>query len=507
MVQADPEPAMTEPCDLSAVDLATAIAGRRLSPVEALDSCLSRIAAVDPAVNAVVLVDEEGAQKAARAAEAAVMRGDPLGPLHGVPIGIKDTQDTAGLRTTYGSPLFADHVPAGDAGCVARLRAAGAIVLGKTNTPEFAAGANTRNRVYGATGNAFDPSRSAAGSSGGSAVALACGMVPLASGSDTGGSLRNPAAYAGVVGLRPSPGLVAGEARGLGWSHLPTDGPMARSVADAALMLSAMAGDDARDPLSYALPGEAVRGVPGRWSPPRPVEPKGLRLAFTEDFGFAPTEAHVRRVFRTRVAALAPLFARAAGATPDCAGADDAFAVLRASHFLAQHGETYRTRPEMLGANVRANVEEGLGYSLADYARAAAAQTRIYRGWQSFFAEHDVLVSPAVTLSPRPWAEPYPTEIDGVPTRSYYQWLALAYAATLPGHPALSLPLGLDESGMPFGLQIVGPRGGDALVLGVAAALERAFAGDAALGRPRPDLARLRAARPISEAPGFRDGL
>lgn len=496
---------MTEPCDLSATDLAAAIAGKRLSPVEALDSCLARIAAVDPAVNAIPLVDAEGARRAAREAEAAVLRGDRLGPLHGVPVGIKDTQDTAGLRTTYGSPLFAAHVPAKDSGSVARLRAAGAIILGKTNTPEFAAGANTRNRVYGATGNAFAPSRSAAGSSGGSAVALACGMVALASGSDTGGSLRNPAAYAGIVGMRPSPGLVASEERGLGWSLLPTDGPMARNAADVALMLSVMASDDGRDPLAYTLPGEAVRAVRARWFPPRPVALKDLRLAFTEDFGFAPTEQHIRRVFRRRVAALTPLFARAEEATPDCSGADEAFAVLRASHFLAQHGDNYRTRPEMLGANVRVNVEEGLGYGLSDYARAAAAQTRIYRGWQDFFAAHDVLVSPAVTLSPRPWSEPFPTQIDGTPTRSYFHWLALAYAVTLAGHPALSLPLGLDEAGLPFGLQIVGPRGGDALVLGVAAALEHALAGDAELARPRPDLEKLRTAPPIAEAPGFLD--
>ncbi|RYB06157.1 amidase [Lichenibacterium ramalinae] len=490
---------------MTASALRDAIASKAVSPVELMDACLARIAAVNPAVNAIVALDAERARAAARAAEAAVMRGDALGALHGLPVGIKDTQDTAGLVTTYGSPLFADHVPAADEACVARLRAAGAIVIGKTNTPEFAAGANTRNIVYGATGNPFDPSRSAAGSSGGSAVALACGMVPLASGSDTGGSLRNPAAYAGIVGMRPSPGLVASDKRGLGWSALPTDGPMARDVADTALMLSVLASDAADDPLAYTLPGEAVRASPGRWSPPRPVALAGLRLAATEDFGFAPTESHIRRVFRSRVAAVSPLFARTEMATPDCSGADDCFAVLRASHFLAQHGPAYRDRPGLLGANIRANVEEGLGYDLQDYARAAAAQTRIYRAFQSFFRHHDVLVSPAVTLSPRPWTEMYPTAIDGVPTRSYFHWLALAYAVTLAGHPALSLPLGTDEAGLPFGLQIVGPRGGDALLLGVAAALEAAFAGDPALGRPRPDLGRLAAAPPLAAAPGFRD--
>ncbi len=498
---------MTDLCDMTAVALRAAIAAKTVSPVELLEACLARIAAVNPAVNAVVALDAERARRSAREAEAAVMAGGSLGPLHGLPVAIKDTQDTAGLRTTFGSPLFADRVPEADEACVARLRAAGAIVIGKTNTPEFAAGANTRNAVYGATGNAFDPLRSAAGSSGGSAVALACGMVPLASGSDTGGSLRNPAAYAGIVGMRPSPGLVASATRGLGWSPLPTDGPMARNVADAALMLSVLASDDDADPLAYTLPGETVRARTERWSPPRTADLKGLRLAATEDFGFAPTEQHVRRVFRSRVAALSPLFARAEIATPDCAGADDAFAVLRASHFLAQHGETYRTRPTMLGSNIRANVEEGLGYTLADYSRAAAAQTRIYRSFQAFFRDHDVLVSPAVTLSPRPWAEAYPEAIDGAPTRSYFHWLALAYAVTLAGHPALSLPLGLDEAGLPFGLQIVGPRGGDALVLGVAAALEMAFAAEPDLRRPVPDIARLAAAAPIAAVPGFLEGL
>ena len=291
--------------DLSATELTGLLAAKSVSPVELLDACLSRIGAVNHAVNAVVTLDADRAMAAARAAEAAILRGDELGPLHGLPVLIKDTQDTAGLRTTYGSPLFADHIPTADAGFVARLRAAGAIIFGKTNTPEWAAGGNTRNPVHGATGNAFDPLRSAAGSSGGSAVALACGMAPLASGSDTGGSLRNPSAYAGVVGLRPSYGLVASERRLFGWSSLSTDGPMARTVTDTALMLSVMASDDTRDPLAYTLPDEPVRDRRARWTPVVPANLKKLRVAATEDFGFAPTEAHIRRVFRDRVARLA----------------------------------------------------------------------------------------------------------------------------------------------------------------------------------------------------------
>src|SRR5438445_704831 len=281
-------------CDTSAVELRRLLAARAISPVELLDACLSRIATINGAVNAVVTLDEPGARAAAKAAETAILRGEDRGALHGLPVLIKDTQDTAGLRTTYGSPLLRDNVPVADQGSVARLRAAGAIIFGKTNTPEWAAGGNTRNPVFGATGNPFDPMRSAAGSSGGSAVSLACGMAPLASGSDTGGSLRNPAAYAGIVGFRPSYGLVPSERRIFGWSSLSTDGPMARTVADAALMLSVLASDDARDPLAYTLPNEPARGRRARWAPPPSVDLKRLRVAATEDFGFAPTEAHIR---------------------------------------------------------------------------------------------------------------------------------------------------------------------------------------------------------------------
>jgi Asp-tRNA(Asn)/Glu-tRNA(Gln) amidotransferase A subunit family amidase len=497
---------MTEPCDLTATEARRQIGQKRLSPVELLQSCLGRIGAVNGAVNAMVALDLDRAQEAARGAEAAMMRGDCLGTLAGLPIGIKDLEETAGLRTSFGSRIFADHVPQADEGMVARLRGAGGIVLGKTNTPEFGAGANTRNPVYGATGNAFDPVRSAAGSSGGSAVALATGMVPLASGSDVGGSLRNPAAFNGIVGYRPSPGLVPSERKGVGWSPLPVLGPMARTVPDLALMLGVMADDDARDPLAYTLHGRAVRRGERDLGVPRPVDLASLRIAASPDLGFAPTESHIARVFAARVAAITPLFGRIEQAHPDCSGSNRAFSVLRATNFVAAHAAKVRDRPRDVGAIVRANVAEGLGYGLQDVATAFVEQTRLYQGWQRFFADHDLLLTPAITISPRPWAEWYPTEIDGRPTESYFHWLALAYAVTLVGHPAISLPLGVDEAGMPFGLQIVGPRGGDALVIAAAAALEAALAGDATLGRPVPDLAKLTAAPPISAMPGFLDG-
>ena len=491
------------PCDLSAVEARRLIGRKALSPVELLESCLRRIEAVNPAVNAFVALDTDRARTDAREAEAAVMRGDHLQPLHGLPVGIKDLQETAGLRTTYGSPIFRDFVPENDCGVVARIRAAGGIVLGKTNTPEFGAGANTRNAVYGATGNPFDPARSAAGSSGGSAAALAAGMAPLCSGSDTGGSLRNPAAFCGIVGFRPSPGLVPSEKRGLGWSCLPVPGPMARNVPDTALLLSAMASDDAYDPLAYTLHARPVRGEKALFHPVRQIDLSTLSLAFSEDFGMAPVEETVRAAFRGVAAAASKLFRASGEAHPDCTDGDTAFEVLRAGNFLHAHLEKVQTRPQDVGPNVRANVEEGLRYALTDHVRAAAAQTRIYRDFQRFFEKHDVLITPAITISPRPWRELYPSEIDGKPTRTYFHWLALAYYVTLTGHPAISLPVGTDPKGMPFGLQIVGPRGGDAFVLGVAAALEEAFASDPALRRPVPDVAALRAAPPISGMEGF----
>ncbi len=493
---------MAEPCDLTAVAARRLIGQKKLAPSELLASCVARIEAVDHAVNAMVARDFDRARLAAKSAEAAVLRGDDLPPLHGLPIGIKDLQETEGLRTTHGSPIYRDHVPTTDQGIVAAVRKAGAIVAGKTNTPEFGAGANTRNSVYGASGNPFDPSRSCAGSSGGSAVALATGMVPICTGSDTGGSLRNPAAFCGIVGFRPTPGLVPNERRAHGWTNLSVLGPMARTVPDVCLLLSTMVGDDTRDPLATTVYGQTIRRSQDFAVPAR-VDLARLRVALTPDFGFAPTERHIRDVFAEKTNLFRHVFAVAEDATPDCAGADEAFEVLRSLGFLGDRLEMVRTRPQDVGPNVRANVEEGLRYSAADVARAHSLQTALYRRWQAFFQDWDAILTPSITISPRPWRELYPAEIDGKQTRTYFHWLALAYAVTLPGHPAVSLPVGLDRHGMPFGLQIVGPRGGDAFVLSVAAELEALLAGDARTARPLPDIARLKTAPPISGMPGF----
>jgi Asp-tRNA(Asn)/Glu-tRNA(Gln) amidotransferase A subunit family amidase len=479
---------MPEPCDLSAVEARRLIGTRKLSPVELLDSCLKRIAAVNPWLNAVVAMDEARARAEAKAAEQAVMAGKPLGALHGLPLGVKDLEETEGLRTTFGSPIHKDHVPKADERGVAVLRAAGAVVLAKTNTPEFGAGANTRNEVYGFTRNPFDPARTPAGSSGGSAVALATNMLPLCTGSDTGGSLRNPAAFCGVVGFRPSPGTVPNERRTLGWTILSVRGPMGRSVADAALLLSAQAGYDARDPL--ARPGD-----PASFRDLAPVDLSSLRVAFSPDFGGAARiDKSIRATFLDRVKKLAPAFKSCAELSPDFAGGDRAFAVIRAQGFLAGQLENYRAKRALLGPNVAANVEEGLKYTAEDVAKAHARQTQIYRGVQAMFASGiDLFLAPAVAVPPFPVETWYPAEVDGAKLSSYFHWLAPAYLITLAGNPALSLPTGLEPSGTPFGLQVVGPHLADRFVLAASLALERHLADDPLTARPVPDLGPLAA--------------
>lgn len=488
---------MSDPADLTAIEARRLIGRRQLSPVELAAACIARVEAIDPAVNALVARDFDRLRAEAREAEAAVADGRPLGPLHGLPVAIKDMNDVAGLPTTYGSEIFADNVPAQDDALVAAVRAAGGLILGKTNVPEWSAGANTRNRVYGVTANPYDPKRSCAGSSGGSAVALATGMAPLATGSDLGGSLRNPAAFCGVTGFRPTPGVVPGPAQEMAILPMSTSGPMARTAEDAALLLSVLSERDARDPWAHPR-GSLSHGLPE-------VHLSTLRIAATEDFGFAPTEMTVRTAFRTALDRLSGALGPIAEASPDCTGADRIFAVLRAVGFLGAHRQRLAQFPDHVGPNVRANIEEGEGYSAVDVAEAFALQGAYIRNWAAFFERTDIVLCPAVTISPRPWQELYPAQIDGVPMQSYYHWLAMAYATTVAGHPSVSIPCGRDAAGMPFGLQIVGRRHADLHVLAVARELSMLIAADDALRLSPPDLSKLRDEPPLSQAEGFRD--
>jgi Asp-tRNA(Asn)/Glu-tRNA(Gln) amidotransferase A subunit family amidase len=469
---------------LSSVELRRRIGTKEISPVELLEACIARIGKINPAVNAITGTCLARARREARQAEKAARDGEPLGPLHGLPTGIKDLEETGGLLTTYGSPLFRDFIPEKDNVMVARVRAAGAIVVAKTNVPEFGAGANSRNVVWGATGNPFNPLLNPGGSSGGSGVALATDMLPACTGSDTGGSLRIPGAINGVVGFRPSPGLVPHARRGLGWSAISVLGPMGRTVADAAQLLAVQAGFDAVDPLGYPVDAQS-------FAVPAPCDLGRLRVAWTEDFGQCPVEGPIRKVMRERMAAMRHLFKSCDEIHPDFGEADRCFDVIRAVTFVSRYQADYEKDPSSLGPNVRTNYEMGAKMSLADVAWAHAEQTRIYRRFQELFSDYDLVLSPTVPVTPFPWTQLYLAEMEGKPLRNYYHWLALTYFITLATNPAISIPCGVDHKGMPFGLQVVGRARGDAEVLAAAHAMEQAFDATPALRRPRPDLAKL----------------
>ena len=487
----------------SAVALRRMIGSKEISPVELLEACIARIEAVNPFVNAITATCYERARAEALAAERAVLDGAPLGLLHGLPLGVKDLEATAGLLTTYGSPLYRDNVPGADNVLVARLRAAGAIVTGKTNIPEMGAGANSRNAVWGATGNPFNPNLNAGGSSGGSAAALACDMLPVCTGSDTGGSLRIPAAKCGVVGFRPSPGVVPSSRKLLGWTPISVVGPMGRTVADACLQLAASAGVSASDPLTYALD-------PMSFLVPANIDLGSLRVGWTEDFGVCAVDNQIRQVFRDKIAAMRHLFRSCDEVRFELGEAHRCFDVLRAESFVAGMHEAYQRDPQSLGPNTRANYEMGAAMSLGDSAWAQAEQTRILGRFQAAFEDYDVILSPTTPVSPFPWTSLYAETINGEKQENYYRWLAPTYVVTLTTHPAISLPCGADHAGMPFGLQVVGRFRADHHTLGVAHAMEQAFAGSEALRRPLPRLDQLREAVPglksIVTAPPVLDG-
>ena len=465
---------------LSAVELRRRIGSKEISPTELLEACIERIARVNPLVNAVTATCYERARSEAKAAEKAALRGDALGLLHGLPTGIKDLQETAGLLTTYGSPLYKDYVPEHDAAMVARVRATGAIIVGKTNVPEFGAGANTRNVVWGATGNPFDPALNAGGSSGGSAAALACDMLPVCTGSDTGGSLRIPAAICGVVGFRPSPGLVPMDARALGWTPISVLGPLGRSVADVCLLLAAQSGMDDCDPLSYPVDARA-------FAQPEPRDLGALRVAYTEDFGVCPVDRAIRQAFRDKVGVMRHIFRSCEEVKFEFGEADRCFDVIRAASYVDRYRDAYDKDPASLGPNVRVNYELGAKMTMADMAWAHAEQTRIFRRFQMAFRDYDLVLAPTTPVSPFPWTQLYLAEMDGKPLNNYYHWLSLTYVITLATNPAIAIPCGVDHKGMPFGLQVIAPFRGDRALLGAAHAMELAFNALPALRRPVPE--------------------
>jgi amidase len=443
---------------------------RKVSPLEVMQAVLARVDAVNPRLNAIVTLARESALKEAKAATAALRKtGRKLGPLHGVPVTIKDLTHTKGIRTTWGSKVFEHYVPTEDSLIVERLKAAGAIVLGKTNTPEFGAGGNTFNAVFGATRNPWNPALTCGGSSGGAGVALATGMGPIAQGSDTGGSLRTPAAFCGVVGFRTSPGLVPYYPKLLGWDSIGVTGPMARTVADTALMLSAIAGPDDRSPISYHVDTAAF---------PRAVKSpsiKGWRVAWTPDLnGLIPVDREVAQVAEAATRVFRSLGAKVESACCDFSEVNDIVLGTRGLAMVANHADKLPKWKDQMQKGLVWNIEQGLKLSPEEIGRAEALRTALWHRVRAFMETRELLILPTVAVPPFPVEQPYPTQINGKPLDNYTQWFFLTYGITLTALPVISVPCGFTKSGLPVGLQIVGRRRQEAMVLRAAAAFEAA---------------------------------
>ena len=402
---------------------------------------------------------------AAAQADEHMARGGAIGALHGLPLAHKDLIDTAGIRTTRGSPFYRDHVPAADATIVERMRAVGAIMVGKTNTPEFGAGSHTFNTIFGATRNPYDVTKSCGGSSGGAAVALACGMVPLADGSDVGGSLRNPAAFCNVVGLRPSPGRVPNDAPT--WSPLPVLGPMARTVQDVALLLSVMAGPDVREP-------HAIHEDPTVFTKPLSRDFRGTRVAWWTGLGGIPIEPDVRNIVNGTRAVFESLGCTIEDDEPDFSGVDDAFLALRHLSFHANYAELARQRPEWVKEPIRWEIAEAERQSAADVARAVARHSLMFQQAAAFFARYEYFVLPVTQVAPFDIDIAYPAAIAGVPMTTYVDWMRSCWYVSFMATPAVSVPAGFTSAGLPVGVQIVGRHRGEWSVLQLAYAFEQA---------------------------------
>jgi amidase len=453
----------------SATELQRQYRARKVSPLEVMQAVLARIDAVNPEVNAIVTLARESALGGARRATARLRRGATLPPLFGVPIGIKDVTPTRGLRTTYGSKLFADHVPDEDALVVERLRAAGAIVIGKTNTPEFAFGPNTVNAVFGATRNPWNLALTSGGSSGGSAAALATGMCPLAEGTDLGGSLRGPASFCGVIGFRTTPGLIPRHPSVLAWDTYSVEGPMARTVADTALMLSVMAGRDDRSPISYDVDvRDFLRTV-------KAPSVKGWRIAWTPDLGgLVPVDDEVRAVFERAVGVFRSIGTRVERACPDMSDVPEIVRLTRGLLMVARHADKLPEHRVVLQEGLVENTEQGLALSSRDVARGELLRTRQWQRVREFLAGREVWLTPTMAVPPFPVEHPHVLEVNGRPLGKGMQRSFLTYAFSVLGLPAISIPCGFTQAGLPVGLQIVGRGREEATVLRAAAAFEAA---------------------------------
>jgi amidase len=472
------EAATASVCWMSAVEMARLIRAKKLSSREALAEHLKQIERVNPKVNAIVTLVPDQAVKAAAKADEMQARGAKLGPLHGLPAAHKDLRETRGIRTTFGSPLYRDYVPTENDLVVDRLQSAGAITLGKTNTPEFGAGSQTFNPVFGATRNPWDLSKTCGGSSGGAAVALACGLVPVADGSDMGGSLRNPAAFCNVVGFRPTVGRVPDPKAAFGWSTLSTSGCLGRSVEDLAFVLSTIAGPDPRAPLAISEPGSA-------FARPLTRNFKGVRVAWFKDLGGVPFDARVRAIVDAHRATFESLGCIVEQAEPDFSPAETSFRVLRAWNSAHVYGVRLREHPDAFKDTLKGEIEEGLRLTGTEIAHAEVARGQLWRRFQAFLQKCEYFVLPTTQLPPFDVETPYPAEIAGVKMTNYIDWMKSCWYISATGNPAASVPGGLTPEGLPVGLQIVGRNKEDFAVLQLAHAFEQATG----FGKKRPAIA------------------
>lgn len=477
-------------CELSALDARAAIRAGTLSASALLESCIDQVERLDPVVNALVIPTFAQARKTAQWADASLAQtaaggtAPPvLGALHGVPVAIKDIQNIAGVATTWGDPELRDSIAVVDSPIVARIRRAGAVLIGKTNVPQKSIGANTVNPLFGATGNPYAPERTCGGSSGGSAVALATRMAPLATGSDHGGSLRIPACYSGVVGVRATPGMVPNEQRGLPQTNYAVQGPMARTVRDAALLLSVIAQRDEasrQDPMVFPYDASrlATLDVP---------DLAGVRIGISADLGGVLVSQTVRDEFARRCAVFGDLVGHCAPCSVDLTAAPDVDWHLRQELFAAAYAQEAEHWGPDVNPNVKATYASAIATPMQDIAQAKQTQLQLTRHMGDMFDDFDVVIAPGVSIPPFAWQQLNPEHIDGQPVKNYMAWLELTAALTVVGHPVVTLPCGLDGQGTPFGIQVIGPMYDDRRLLGIAVALEAAFAQHPLLVTPPPD--------------------
>lgn len=459
---------MNELVWMTAVELAAKIKAGELSAVEVLQAHIEQIEALNPALNAIVTYLPERALEQARQADARQARGEALGVLHGLPIAHKDLFETKGIRTTSGSLVHKDYVPQSDDLIIERLKQAGCITLGKTNVPEFGAGSQTFNAVFGATRNPYDRSKTCGGSSGGAAVALAAGMLPIADGSDMGGSLRNPASFCNVVGLRPSPGRVPRHPKANAWSTLSVDGPMGRTVQDVALMMQAIAGYDPRSPI-------AIPESPAVFAQDLQRDFKDVKIAWSRDLGGLEVDPQVIETIEAQLPRFAELGCHIEAAQPDFRDAYEIFQTLRAWNFELSFADAFREfGAEAFKATIRWNVAQGQRLSAAQISRTEVKRSELYHRLREFMADCEFLLLPTAQLPPFPIEWEYPTQINGKAMHSYIDWMMSCAYITVTGLPAISVPCGFTADGLPIGLQIVGRQHADFAVLQLAYAFQEA---------------------------------